>query len=75
MAVQKIINGKGSHFDPDLVDAFIDISDQFHEFASLMLQRENLGGKMEENAANIESVYVNKESPGRDSQRENKDVY
>ncbi len=63
MAVQTIREGKGSHFDPDLVDAFLEISDQFSEFASLMLQRENLGGKMEVNAANMEPVYVNKESP------------
>ena len=32
-AVQIICEGKGTHFDPDLVDAFLQISDEFHEIA------------------------------------------
>ena len=32
-AVQIIAEGRGTHFDPDLVDAFLQISDQFHEIA------------------------------------------
>lgn len=32
--VQIIIDGKGTHFDPDIVDAFIQIQDQFREIAS-----------------------------------------
>ena len=32
-AVEIIVKGKGSHFDPDLVDAFIEIQDQFFAIA------------------------------------------
>ena len=32
-AVQIIADGKGSHFDPDMVDAFVHISDQFNAIA------------------------------------------
>ena len=32
-AVQIIAEGRGTHFDPDLVDAFLQISDEFHEIA------------------------------------------
>ncbi len=32
-AVQIMIEGKGSHFDPDMIDAFIDIQDRFREIA------------------------------------------
>jgi putative two-component system response regulator len=32
-AVQIIAEGKGTHFDPDMVDAFMQISDQFSEIA------------------------------------------
>ena len=32
-AVQIITDGKGSHFDPDMVDAFVHISDQFNAIA------------------------------------------
>ena len=32
-AVAIITEGKGAHFDPDMVDAFLDISDQFYEIA------------------------------------------
>ncbi|WP_016957546.1 response regulator [Catenovulum agarivorans] len=33
-AVQIIIDGKGSHFDPDMVDAFIDLADEFKNIAA-----------------------------------------
>ena len=32
-AVQIIIEGKGSHFDPDVVDAFVGLADEFHAIA------------------------------------------
>lgn len=32
-AVQIIVQGKGAHFDPDLVDAFLEIEDQFFAIA------------------------------------------
>ena len=32
-AVGIIVEGKGSHFDPDMVDAFVEIADQFVEIA------------------------------------------
>ena len=32
-SVQIIIEGRGSHFDPDVIDAFINISDKFKEIA------------------------------------------
>ena len=32
-AVTIIMQGKGNHFDPDLVDAFLDIADQFQAIA------------------------------------------
>ena len=30
-AVAIILEGKGSHFDPDMVDAFMEISDEFYD--------------------------------------------
>jgi putative two-component system response regulator len=42
LAVQTIREGKGTHFDPDIVEAFLEISDQFSEFALLMSQRDVL---------------------------------
>lgn len=30
-AVEIITQGKGTHFDPDMVDAFMDIADEFHQ--------------------------------------------
>ena len=33
-AFQIIRDGKGSHFDPDMVDAFVDIQDEFHAIAA-----------------------------------------
>ncbi|MDO8607675.1 MAG: two-component system response regulator [Phaeospirillum sp.] len=33
-AVQIICEGKGSHFDPDMVDAFVDIQDEFRAIAA-----------------------------------------
>ena len=32
-AAQIIVEGRGSHFDPDMVDAFIEIQDEFREIA------------------------------------------
>ena len=32
-AVSIIVEGKGTHFDPDMVDAFVDIADEFKEIA------------------------------------------
>ena len=32
-AVQIMVEGKGSHFDPDMIDAFVDIQEQFREIA------------------------------------------
>jgi putative two-component system response regulator len=32
-AQQIIVQGKGSHFDPDMVDAFIEIGDQLKTIA------------------------------------------
>lgn len=33
-AVQIIIEGKGSHFDPDMVDAFIELQEEFKKIAA-----------------------------------------
>jgi putative two-component system response regulator len=33
--VQLIIQGKDSHFDPDMVDAFVEIADEFMRIAKL----------------------------------------
>ncbi len=45
-AVEIIKEGRGTHFDPDLVDAFLDIHEQFrkvaHEFADSQEEREAL---------------------------------
>ena len=32
-AVQIIIEGKGSHFDPDVVDAFLEVKENFHQIS------------------------------------------
>ena len=32
-AVQIIIEGKGSHFDPDVVDAFLEVKEKFLQIA------------------------------------------
>lgn len=46
-AMEIIAEGKGSHFDPDMVDAFMEISEQFREiaieFADFDEEREALG--------------------------------
>jgi len=34
-AAQIIVEGRGSHFDPDMVDAFIEIQEEFREIAQL----------------------------------------
>jgi putative two-component system response regulator len=34
-AAQIIVDGRGSHFDPDMVDAFIEIQEEFREIAQL----------------------------------------
>jgi putative two-component system response regulator len=39
-AVSMIKESSGSHFDPDIVDAFIDASDQIHEIAQKYLDAE-----------------------------------
>ncbi|MGZ5007915.1 MAG: HD-GYP domain-containing protein [Methylobacter sp.] len=33
-AVQMIHDGKGSHFDPDMVDAFLELQDEFQAIAA-----------------------------------------
>lgn len=33
MALEIIVEGRGSHFDPDLVDAFVSVADQFNQIA------------------------------------------
>ena len=38
--VRIIEHGKGSHFDPDLVDAFLEIKEQFKEIALHFVQDE-----------------------------------
>ena len=46
MAVDIITKGRGTHFDPDIVDAFIEIHEQFRdvalEFADFQEEREAL---------------------------------
>jgi putative two-component system response regulator len=32
-ATQIIVEGRGSHFDPDVVDAFVEIADEFRSIA------------------------------------------
>jgi putative two-component system response regulator len=47
-AVQVIFQGRGSHFDPDMVDAFIEIQDEFAAIAAQFADPENsLQQKME----------------------------
>ena len=33
-AVQMIVEGKGSHFDPDMVDAFVGLQEEFRAIAA-----------------------------------------
>lgn len=40
-AVQIIVEGKGKHFDPDIVDAFLDIQEQFREIAQRYSDTDN----------------------------------
>ncbi len=47
-AVQIVFQGRGSHFDPDMVDAFIGIQDEFNEIAQRYKDSDdNLQKKME----------------------------
>ena len=47
-AVQIVFQGRGSHFDPDMVDAFIGIQDEFNEIAQRFKDSDdNLQKKME----------------------------
>ena len=47
-AVQIIFQGRGSHFDPDMVDAFIGIQDEFNDIAQRFKDADdNLQKKME----------------------------
>ena len=39
-AVEIIKEGKGSHFDPDMVDAFLEVADRFHEIAQKYVDTE-----------------------------------
>jgi len=32
-AAQIVVEGRGTHFDPDMVDAFLKVEDQFREIA------------------------------------------
>ena len=46
-AVQIIFQGRGAHFDPDMVDAFIEIQDEFHAIAQRFVDTDgNLQKKM-----------------------------
>ena len=36
-AVEVIAEGKGSHFDPDVTDAFLDLAEDFHNIASMFV--------------------------------------
>ncbi len=40
MAVKIIIEGKGSHFDPDIVDAFLEIQEEFQSIATHFMDSE-----------------------------------
>jgi HD-GYP domain-containing protein (c-di-GMP phosphodiesterase class II) len=48
MAVEIIKKGRGTHFDPDMVDAFLEIHEQFRniarEFADSVEERDALEG-------------------------------
>jgi putative two-component system response regulator len=50
VAVRIIKNGRGTHFDPDLVDAFLEIHEQFREvareFADVQEERDALKDDM-----------------------------
>ena len=41
-AVEIIVEGKGSHFDPDVVDAFMEIADEFVQIAKCYDDSENV---------------------------------
>jgi putative two-component system response regulator len=49
MAVGIIKKGRGTHFDPDMVDAFLEINEKFRniarEFADSVEEREALEGE------------------------------
>lgn len=40
-AVAIILDGKGTHFDPDMVDAFAEVADQFNLIAQKFSDMEN----------------------------------
>jgi len=44
VAVSMIAQGRGTHFDPDLVDAFLDIQDDFRNIAERY--RDTLGNEV-----------------------------
>jgi putative two-component system response regulator len=50
-AVEIIVEGKGKHFDPDLVDAFLELQDTFRNialtFADFDEERQMLGGSID----------------------------
>ena len=47
-AVQIVFQGRGSHFDPDMVDAFIGIQDEFQAIAERFADSDsNMQKKME----------------------------
>jgi putative two-component system response regulator len=64
-AVEIIIEGKGKHFDPDIVDAFLELEDTFRNialtFADYDEERQMLGGTTgarPENGRQIENILL-----------------
>ena len=64
-AVEIIIDGKGKHFDPDLVDAFLELEDTFRNialtFADYDEERQMLGGEkyhQSEKCRSIENILL-----------------
>jgi putative two-component system response regulator len=64
-AVEIIIEGKGKHFDPDVVDAFLELEDTFRNialtFADYEEERQMLGGSAAgrpENGRQIETILL-----------------
>ena len=59
-AVQIILEGKGSHFDPDIVDAFIKLEDTFRNialtFADYDEERQMLGGGIDLRSEKCNSI-------------------
>ena len=56
-AVQLIIDGRGTHFDPDIVDAFVELQDEFFAIGERYADSE---AALEEKARLIDLVQASR---------------